>query len=137
MLTALAIALGCAATVDDVRRRAVSNWITGTALVTAVACHALRAGLPGVAFALGGAGMGFAVFLTFYLLGAMGAGDVKLMAAFGALLGPVGILIAAVLTAIAGALTAGAWLIWDRNCRAIPYAPAIVAGSWLALWGGG
>ncbi len=135
MLTVLAIALGCAAAVDDLRRRAVSNWITGTALIGALLYYALRGGWPGLALAICGAAVGFAVFLALYLMGAMGAGDLKLMAAFGALLGPADILIAALLAAVAGALTAAAWLLWDRQCRAIPYAPAIVAGSWLALLG--
>ena len=79
--------------------------------------------------------MGFAVFLIFYCLGGMGAGDLKLMAAFGALLGPSGILVAALLAAPLGALMAAGCLIWRWRLRAIPYAPALTLGAWMALLG--
>jgi prepilin signal peptidase PulO-like enzyme (type II secretory pathway) len=59
---------------------------------------------------------------------------VKLMAAFGALPGPGGVLTAAVFAALIGALCAlGALL---RGRRAIPYAPALAAGACAALLGG-
>ena len=54
---------------------------------------------------------GFLLMLPLHLCGAMGGGDVKLMAAFGTLLGPAGILAAAVFGAIAGA-------IWALGCKA-------------------
>ncbi|MDF2923403.1 MAG: peptidase [Paenibacillaceae bacterium] len=44
-------------------------------------------GLPGVAQAAVGAAAGFSIMLLFYLGGALGAGDVKLFAAIGALSG--------------------------------------------------
>ena len=85
--------------------------------------------------ALAGGAVGFLLLLPLHLCGAMGGGDVKLMAAFGTLLGPAGILAAAVFGAIAGALWGlGALL---RGARAIPYAPAIAAGVWVSLVGGG
>lgn len=42
----------------------------------------------GLLFSLKGMGLAFGVYMLFYLLHAMGAGDVKLMAAVGALVGP-------------------------------------------------
>jgi prepilin peptidase CpaA len=85
--------------------------------------------------------LGFTVFLIFYLLNGMGGGDVKLMAGFGSLLGPSAIFRAAWFAAVAGGLmAAGYWaaLAWRGRRgaapggQAIPYAPAIVAGVWLA-----
>jgi len=137
MLFAIAIALGCAAAFDDLRRNVVSNWINAIALGAGLLYHAIRGGWSGLALALAGALLGFVVFLVFYCLGAMGGGDVKLMAAFGALLGPSGILLAALLAAPAGALMAAACFAWNRHRRSIPYAPAIVLGAWLALLGRG
>ena len=67
----------------------------------------------------------------------MGAGDLKLAAAFGSLLGPAGILLAALLAAPIGALMAAACLAWKWRTRAIPYAPALTLGAWLALLGKG
>lgn len=137
MLLTIAIALGCAAAFDDLRRNAVSNWINAVALLAALLYHGIVHGWAGLGLAALGALLGFVVFLVFYWLGAMGGGDVKLMAAFGALLGPSGILLAALLAAPIGALIAAACLGWNRRRHSIPYAPAIVLGAWLALLGRG
>ena len=67
----------------------------------------------------------------------MGGGDVKLMAAYGALLGPSGILLAALFAALFGGLCAAGTLLWKPRTAAIPYAPAIVLGAWVSLLGGG
>src|SRR5580658_2158276 len=128
LLITLALILGCAASFDDLRRRAIANWISVAGLVAGLVYHTADRGLPGLAWSAGGAAVGFAVFLIFYCLGGMGAGDLKLMAAFGALLGPVGILLAALLAAPLGALMAAACMVWSRRVRAIPYAPAIALG---------
>ncbi len=133
----IAVLLGFAATFDDIRRRAIANWINAAGLSAGLIYHTSTRGLAGLGWSLGGAAIGFAVFLVFYVLGAMGGGDVKLSAAFGALLGPSGILIAALLAAPAGALLAAIWVIRNRRAHAIPYAPALTLGAWLAVLGRG
>src|ERR1039458_5348967 len=137
----MAVSLGCAATFDDLRRRQVANCITLAGVGAGLGWHAWTGGAAGLGRAAGGAAVGFLVFLVFYLAGGMGAGDVKLMAAFGALLGTSGILLAALFAAPAGGLMAAAWLAWKRGAGdisgAIPYAPAITLGAWLALMGRG
>jgi len=85
--------------------------------------------------AAAGAAAGFLVFFVLHWMGGLGGGDVKLMAAFGALLGPAGVLTAALLAAVAGALLAAAALLWRPRRVSIPYAPAIVIGAWLVLLG--
>ena len=50
--------------------------------------------------------LGMALLLPFYVVGAMGAGDVKLMGMVGACLGAAGVLSAAVLTFLAGGVFA-------------------------------
>jgi prepilin peptidase CpaA len=137
MLLLIAIALGSLAAFDDLRRNAVSNWITAVAWLAGLLYHGIHQGWTGLGLAAAGSLLGFAVFLVFYWLGAMGGGDVKLMAAFGALLGPSGILLAALLAAPIGALIAALFLAWNWRRRSIPYAPAIVLGAWLALLGRG
>jgi Flp pilus assembly protein protease CpaA len=139
----ITFAVGCAAVAEDLARRRVSNWTSGTALAFGFALHIARQGWRGALVAATGMLLGFAVFLIFYLLNGMGGGDVKLMAGFGSLLGPNAIFCAAWLAAVAGGLMAAGYtavlMLRARHrgpgggrAEAIPYAPAIVAGVWLA-----
>jgi prepilin peptidase CpaA len=143
----IAILVGIAAMVDDLRRRHIANWIPAAALAGGFGWQIGNNGWMGSLYALGGAAAGFSVFLVFYLLGGMGGGDVKLMAGYGALLGAAGILWAALWTAGVGGILAIAAIGWKSARRAvtkkaeqdgdekesIPYAPAIALGVWLSL----
>ena len=128
--------LGGIAVVEDLRRRRIPNWLTGAGATAGLVCGAAKSGWAGLGMAASGAIAGFLLFLIFYLLGGMGGGDVKLLSAFGALLGPSGTIVAGLLAAAAGALLATAILLLKPGIRAIPYAPAIVVGAWLAMLGG-
>jgi prepilin peptidase CpaA len=101
----LAVAL-CAA-VYDVRYRRIPNWLTvGGALAGVILNMVVRRPVPGLWFSLQGLLLGFGVYLVFYILHFMRAGDVKLMGAVGALAGPAdwfGIFLA---SAIAGGVMA-------------------------------
>ena len=143
----IAALVGLAASTEDVARRRVSNWIPISAFVGGLTWQFATAGWAGAGRGLLGTVCGFGVFLIFYLLGGMGGGDVKLMAGYGALLGPGRLLEAALCTAlIGGVMAVGALLI--RKCRiwlkapkggdpermnSIPYAPAISLGALVAL----
>jgi prepilin peptidase CpaA len=59
-----------------------------------------------IAAALGGFAVGLLVMLPGHIVGATGAGDVKLFAAVGTLLGPAGIAVAFVYTALFGGVLA-------------------------------
>jgi prepilin peptidase CpaA len=136
----IALVVGVAAVVEDLARRRISNWTCLSALAGGLGWQIGQFGVgQGLWNGLGGAAAGFAVFLIFYLLGGMGGGDIKLMAGFGSLLGPGSLLEAAVLVAgIGGVLALGALGFAalrgqkDRP-KALPYAPAIALGVWLAL----
>lgn len=144
---AVAIGIGLAASIEDLIRRQISNWIPVAAFVGGMVCQTIAHGWWGLLYSLGGTVCGFAVFLIFYLLGGMGGGDVKLMAGFGALLGTKRLLAAALWTAGVGGLLALAviafgtirrWLrpATDQSAAesdSIPYAPAIALGVWLAM----
>ena len=131
----VALALGGTAVIGDLRSRTIPNWLSLSGVAAGILCGVCNGGLRGAAMAVAGAGAGFAILLLFHLLGGLGGGDVKLMAAFGALLGPSDVLTAAVIAAVAGALLAMIVLLWRPRTAAIPYAPAIVIGAWLLLWG--
>jgi len=141
------LAVGCAAVAEDLARRRISNWTSGAALASGFVFHMSRQGWRGAIVAGAGAALGFAVFLIFYMLNGMGGGDVKLMAGFGSLLGASAIFCAAWIAAVAGGLMAVSYagvlaLQAPRrrtpgtgqsvHAETIPYAPAIVAGVWLA-----
>ncbi len=151
----IAAVVGVAAIVDDVSRRQISNWIPLVAFASGLLLHLFEAGWRGAGTALLGTVAGAGVFLIFYLAGGMGGGDVKLMAGFGAVLGINRLLEAALWTAGCGGIFAVLAIsassvrrFWrnrraarnaelenvvDKRVEAIPYAPAIAAGVWLAL----
>jgi len=135
-LFAIAGALGVTAIVLDMRWRQLPNWLTAAGAAGGLA-YAAAGGWGALGVAAAGLATGFLLLLPFHLIGGMGGGDVKLMAAFGAVLGPGGILLAGFFAAVLGGLGAAAVLLWKPRETAIPYAPAIVAGAWLSLLGGG
>jgi|SRR5262252_8676310 len=89
--TALA-ALAVVAAVGDVRTGRVPNRLTLGAAAAGLLFSAAQSGGSGVAASLSGYVVGLALFLPLFALGGMGGGDVKLLAAFGAWLGPSGAL---------------------------------------------
>ena len=72
----------------DVRTRRIPNWLTFGAALVGLMYAVLTAGVSGLATAVAGWLAGAALFFPFFALGGMGAGDVKLLAALGAWLGP-------------------------------------------------
>jgi prepilin peptidase CpaA len=77
-----------AAAIYDVRYRRIPNWISVSGALSGLGLNSfLYGGAPGLVFALKGLGLGFGFYLVLYILHAMGAGDVKLMGAVGAILG--------------------------------------------------
>ena len=100
-LVVLVVAL--VAVVFDVRTRRIPNWLTfGAALAASASTRRSTAGLPGVGIAAAGWLAGAALFFPFFALGGMGAGDVKLLAALGAWLGPAESVWLAIFAAMAG-----------------------------------
>lgn len=75
------------AAASDVYRYKVPNALTFPVLLAGLAYHGVTAGWPGLSMSLVGVLYGFGTLVVLYVLGGMGAGDVKLMAALGAWLG--------------------------------------------------
>lgn len=115
LLTALLLTILIAASVTDIRSRRIPNWLTFPAVVFGIGFHTMSRGLDGFFFSGTGMLLGLGVLIVFYLVGGMGAGDVKLMAAVGAFLGPKGVFAAFIFSALVGGIYAVALLIRGMN----------------------
>ena len=115
--TVVLFVLLCTAAVSDWRFFRIPNWLTlGGALFAFVyGTLAARTPVAGATDALGGLGTGFAIMLPLYVMGVMGAGDVKLMAMVGAFLGPYQTLLAVLFIFIVGGMAALAFAIHRRR----------------------
>ena len=100
-LTAVA-GTGASSTLIDLYTRRIPNVLTMGVAASGVLAAALHMGTLTVAEALLGLAVGLALMLPGHLIGATGAGDVKLFAAIGTWMGPRAMVIASVYTALAG-----------------------------------
>lgn len=87
---AVAIAVALWAAREDLRSRRVPNRLTLPAMLAGLCLHGAAGGPAGLWFSLAGLLTGFGLLILFHVFGGMGAGDVKLLAAAGALLGAEG-----------------------------------------------
>ena len=143
-LTALVL-LVLAALVFDLRQRRIPNtlvllmlgagllinfigpqiWLRGTGLLTTYP------GALGIKGALLGALTGLAVFLPFYLLRAMGAGDVKLMAGIGSFVGPATAIDVALFILVTGGVLAVVRMVWVRKTQLVLFNVVTALGQWV------
>lgn len=113
VVTSLALFLAVAIAVrQDLIEHRIPNVLTFGALGAGLLMQSVFNGLNGFLGALAGAGVGFACLMPLYLGKGTGAGDVKLMSAVGAFLGPVNAFLAAALALVFGAVLAVAIVIW-------------------------
>jgi prepilin peptidase CpaA len=105
VLVALALGVGAGAFID-LRTRRVPNALTIPLGAGGIACAASGISELTVAASVIGLALGLVLMLPGYLFGATGAGDVKLLAAAGAWLGPAHIGIAFLYTALVGGILA-------------------------------
>ena len=102
--TIAAVSLVGLACVPDLRTRRIPNRLTLGAAAVAVAFHTATSGWTGLTSSTGGWLAGLALFLPIFALRGMGGGDVKLLAAVGAWLGPAQVVWVALITSIAGGI---------------------------------
>jgi prepilin peptidase CpaA len=75
------------AAIFDFRQRRVPNWLALAGLLLGIALNTFLYETTGLWMSLKGLGLAFLIYFPLYLLRGMGAGDVKLMAAVGAIAG--------------------------------------------------
>jgi prepilin peptidase CpaA len=113
--TFLLVGLLAIATITDFRNQKIPNVLTYPAMILAFMCHVWSNGLYGMVFCVSGLATGLGLLLFPFLCGVMGAGDVKLMGAAGAMLGPMRTLNAFIFICIAGGLIAVAFALVRRR----------------------
>ena len=106
--TGVLIALLTVAAVNDYRSYRIPNWLTFGGAAFGLLYTAMVPFAPGegLLWSLYGLLLGFAISLPLYVLRAMGAGDVKLIAMAGAFLGPVDTVYAVLCTFMVGGVAA-------------------------------
>ena len=100
------------ATMTDLISHRIPNVLLAPALSIALLSGAVLHGPTGLISPLAGLGIGLAMLFPLYAMGAMGAGDVKLLGVAGAFLGPQGALIAGLMTFVSGAVFGLLWIAW-------------------------
>ena len=139
ILVAILAAMLLVAATGDLRARIIPNWLNAAIALLAIPFWWLS-GLPlwpvVVAQIAIAAGV-FAVFALAFRIGAMGGGDVKMVAALALWLPPLAVLKLLVIMSLAGGVLTVAMLIRHRLAKAggrleIPYGVAIAFGGfWL------
>ncbi|MFD2046155.1 prepilin peptidase [Ornithinibacillus salinisoli] len=71
----------------DVRSHKIPNWLSAGGMVIGVLYHLISDGIEGLIFSFLGLLIAGGIFLILYVFKALGAGDVKLFAAIGAIVG--------------------------------------------------
>jgi prepilin peptidase CpaA len=148
--------------VTDLRSRKIYNKVIFPGLVIAIGIHAITDGWAGLANCLLGFTLGMGILIIPFLLGGMGAGDVKLLAMVGALKGAGFVAATSVYMALIGGVMALAIVLFKKGLRdrirfagyvllclrfrikphlqghwtsgAYPYGVAIAGGSVVCLW---
>jgi len=154
------VAVLVVATFSDVRSRRIPNWLVLPFLVAGIAASGWLHGWHGVVMSFAGAGIGLLIYGFLFMMGGMGAGDVKLCAAIGAWIGPGQLLISLVFIALVGGAMALTWALFGGFLkelflhagdlafgskergevalsnplrRKMPYAPAIAVGTLISF----
>ena len=154
------IVLGVA-TFTDLRSRRIPNWLVFPFFGCGIAASIWLSGWHGAEKSLLGAALGLLIYGVLFLMGGMGAGDVKLCTAIGAWIGPLQLFYALVFTGLVGGAIALGMAIWGGFLKELfqhtgelvfsakkrgeavlsnprrhkmPYAPAIAIGTLISFF---
>lgn len=104
----------------DIAEMKIPNFLTFPVILWGIGSSVIFSGLNGFLFSMSGFLVGMAVFFIPFAMGGIGAGDVKLFGAVGALMGWRFVILAAVVTALVGGLIAiGYYVVKDGFVESI------------------
>ncbi len=142
----------------EIRERRIPNWLTLGGIALGIGAGLIEGDIEGLKGSALGLAIAGGIFLPFCLLGVVGGGDMKLMAAVGAIVGWPMVLRVLCNTCIAGGLIAVAIMAWNgillttlanvfrimvgmprrspglKNPPMVPYALAITIGTLVAVF---
>jgi prepilin peptidase CpaA len=123
------IAILFVAAIYDFRFRRIPNWLNLSGVILGVAINTLFFAQNGLLAAVLGIAFSLLVYVPLYLIRGMGAGDVKLMAAVGAIAGPwnwLGIFLA---TALLGGVVSLVFVAFKRRLHQTCFNVALVVAE--------
>ncbi|ADL11780.1 peptidase A24A prepilin type IV [Acetohalobium arabaticum DSM 5501] len=143
----------------DIKDKIIPNWLTFSLMLLGLIINLSIDGWSGLLFSLQGLGVGLAIFLIPFVLGGLGAGDVKLVAGIGAVKGVKFVLLDSLVIAIVGGIISLFILIQEKKLGrmikkviyrlpfkslsdredqegndAFPYGVAVAFGTWYTLF---
>ncbi|HAF17584.1 MAG: A24 family peptidase [Thermacetogeniaceae bacterium] len=121
--------------ITDLRERKIYNKVVFPAVAAGIVLNTAQLGLPGLRTSIAGFITGILIFLVPFALGGLGAGDVKLLGAVGALKGPLFAVYAALAAALIGGVLALLVLLWQ--CKLLSTLKRLGMAMFILLRGGG
>src|SRR5688572_18788858 len=115
------------AAIEDLRSRRIPNWLTFSLVLTGIAQSFTTSGLVSPGLSLAGFAVGFVLPMTLFVIGALGGGDVKLLAGVGAWFGPGVVFNVFLLAAIVGAIMVIVQAVAQGRTRLLLRNTAVVA----------
>lgn len=131
---ALLLPVAAGVTYYDVRYRRIPNLIVLATLASGVIINGIFDGLDGVLASLAGCALAFALMFALHIFGAMGAGDVKLFAAVGSVVGLGLVLQTFVVVAVTGGVIAVYTMIRAGTVRSSLHNVLMIFVSFLPGW---
>ncbi len=112
-----AVLVASAGAVSDARSARIPNWLTYSGLSAALLLRFAVLGWGGLKSGVAGMLAAGGLFLILFVMGAMGGGDMKLMATVGAWVGSAQVVTIVLVAALAGGFLAVLYIIFGRRGR--------------------
>jgi prepilin peptidase CpaA len=127
LMCAPALGLLVWAAIEDLRSRRIPNWLTFSLVLSGIAQSVTFGAMVGPTGSLLGLAVGFVLPFLLFAMGALGGGDMKLLAGLGAWFGPQAALNTFMIAAVVGAVMVVAQALAQRRGRVLMRNTAVLA----------